>query len=373
MNKLVINFNVVLFLLLSVFILSTNCKINKSDSPEFVQGVWLWGSVLNSEDIETVIDKLIDHNISEVYFLVKGTAGVKTNAENLTKFITKAHAKNIEVHLWYIAFEDGEYVAANPQAHIYHCPNPSKNIRRPYPIEDQRVNPLYPGYKEYVYESIRYFLTNFDCDGIHLDVIRYGHFVYSFDPYSLQQAASLGCDTTRLLGFFNTEDNYTTYAKNEGFVDLYANGDQDVVIWIEMRKNIVSDYIKGIRNIINETKPGIELTAAFMPEGAIDTIFSDVFYAQNYRLHSTLLDMISPMVYFKSYDETTEWLKTVTQGIKEQVVPTCKVLTGIQAFNDVTAPQIKEQIQYSFDGGADGIILFRYGTMTEDYWDMVKK
>ena len=68
MNKLVINFNVVLLLLLSIFILSTNCKANKSDSPEFVQGIWLWGSVLNSENAETVINKLIDHNISEVYF-----------------------------------------------------------------------------------------------------------------------------------------------------------------------------------------------------------------------------------------------------------------------------------------------------------------
>lgn len=372
MKRFTTKLSVVLLLFLGFTLIYTSCNAKKSESPDFVQGVWLWGSALNSEDVETVIDKLVDHNISEVYFLVKGTAGVRTNAENLTEFITKAHAENIEVHFWYIAFEDGEYVAANPQARIYHCPDPSESIR-PYPIDDRRVNPLYPGYKEYVYESIRYFLTNFDCDGIHLDVIRYGHFVYSFDPYSLQKAASLGCDTTRLLGFFNTEDNYTTNVKNKGFVDLYAKNDQDVVKWVEMRKNVVSDYIKGIRNIINETKPGIELTAAFMPEGATDTIFSDVSYAQNYRLHSTLLDMISPMVYFKSFGKTTEWLKTMTLGAKKQVVPTCKILTGVQAFDSVTAPQIKEQIQYSHEGGADGIILFRYGTMTEDYWDMVEK
>lgn len=322
------------------------------------RALWIWGSSLSAGEIQTLVNKLSDTNINEVYLLVKGTAGTRTSADILTDFITQAHAKAIKVHLWLMINEDAVYMAANPNGGIYHCPNPSVNTN-PYPMNDGRVNLLYPGYKEYVLDEIGYFLTNFDCDGIHLDGIRFGHFLYSFDEYSLQKAAGLGCNTTRLLSFFNTPENYTTYATNSGFVDLYVNGDQDVVKWVEMRKNVISDYIKAIRETIKRIKPGIELTAAFMPEGITDPAYSDVFYAQNYALHSTILDMISPMAYFKSYGKTPGWITDITYKAKKLADPGCRIAVGLQA--DVTASEMDQQIRNAFNMGSDGVIIFRYG------------
>lgn len=371
MKKLMSIFSIVLLLCMSSSLIFSGCNLGKSESVGFPQGVWMWGNVLSDVGVKDVVDKLVENNIHQVYFLVKGTAGKKTSAEKLTEFITQAHAEKIKVHLWYIVSDDDVYMAANPQAGIYHCPNPSVSAR-PYPINNNKVNLLYPPYKEYVLENIRYFITNFDCDGIHLDCIRYSHFVYSFDPYSLQKAASLGCDTIRLLGFFDTEPNYTNYVTNKGFVNLYTDGDPDVVKWVEMRKNVIYDYIEAIRRSIEQIKPGLELNAAFMPEGATDPAFSDVYYAQNYKLHSTILDMISPMIYFESFGKSTDWLQTITKGAKDLVDPQCEIYSGVQAFDGVTAEQLKEQIQYSFDGGAEGIIVFRYGTITDDSWEVLK-
>jgi len=371
MKKFITRFSILLLLCVSFSLVYSGCNWEKTEPAGFPQGVWMWGNALSDENVQTVVHKLVENNIHQVYFLVKGTAGKKTSAEKLTEFITQAHAEKIKVHLWYIVSDDDVYMAANPQAGIYHCPNPSVSAR-PYPINNNKVNLLYPPYKEYVLENIRYFITNFDCDGIHLDCIRYSHFVYSFDPYSLQKAASLGCDTIRLLGFFDTEPNYTNYVTNKGFVNLYINGDPDVVKWVEMRKNVIYDYIEAIRRSIEQIKPGLELNAAFMPEGATDPAFSDVYYAQNYKLHSTILDMISPMIYFESFGKSTDWLQTITKGAKDLVDPQCKIYSGVQAFNGVTAEQLKEQIQYSFDGGAEGIIVFRYGTITDDSWEVLK-
>lgn len=341
--------------------------------PQVSRGLWMWGSTLSNEDIQTVVNKLADNNVNEIFLLVKGTSGTKTPDDKLTDFITKAHTKKIKVHFWYIVNSDKEYMTANPDAGIYHCSKPSVSTN-PYPMNDEKVNLLYPGYKEYVLNNIEYFLTNFDCDGIHLDCIRYSHLVYSFDRYSLLKAASLGCDTTRLLSFFKAEPNYTTYAENNGFVDLYANGDQDVVKWVEMRKDVIYEYIKAIKETMHQIKPGLELSAAFMPEGATDPKYSDVFYAQNYALHSTVLDMISPMAYFKSYGKPTSWLQAITQGAKNLVDPKCKICTGIQAFDGVSAEQLNEQIQYSFSGGSCGTIIFRYGTIvTDESWNVIKK
>ncbi len=389
MKQFITRFSIVLLLCLSFSLVYSGCNREKTEPVgeeppsvvkpvEFSQGIWLWGRTLTDGNLQTVVDKLVENNVSQVYLLVKGYAGTRISADKLTKFITKAHAKKLKVYLWYIINRDRAYLTANPRAVIYHSPKPPVNIQ-PYPMYDDdpivnpRVNLLYPGYKEYVLDGIRYFLTNFNSDGIHLDYIRCSHFVYSFDPYSLQKAASLGCDTTRLLSFFNTEPNYEKYAIKRGFVDLYIQGDRDVVKWVEMRKNVIFDYVKAIRETIDQIKPGLEFNAAFMAEGATDPAYADVFYAQNYKLLSPMLDMISPMAYFKDYRKSTAWLQAVAEGAKGLVDPQCKIYMGLQAYDGVTAEQLKEQIQYSFAGGADGIIVFQYATVTPDSWRMIKE
>lgn len=334
-------------------------------------GVWIWGNTLSDDNWE-IVDKLASNHVDEVYLLVKGTAGTKTAANRLTDFIAKAHEKKIKVHFWYIVNEDGVYMAANPNASIYHCPKPGVDLE-PYPMNDQRVNLLYPGYKEYVLDNIRSFVKDFDCDGVHLDYVRYGHFVYSFDPQSLERASSLGCNTTRLLAFFQTAADYKKYATDNGFVDLYKNNDQDVVKWVEMRKKVINEYIVAIKGVMDKEKSGLTLSASFMPDGITDPKYADVFYAQNYALNASVLDVISPMAYFKAYGKPTSWLKAITETAKTLVGNQCDIFTGIQGYDGVTADQLNEQIQFSISGGADGVVVFRYETIPADGWNVIKE
>ena len=334
------------------------------------RGVWMWGSTLSSQGTQTVVNKLKDNYINKVFLLVKGTGGTKTSASVLNEFIPAAHQAGIEVHFWYIVGSDQVYISSHPDAVIYHSPRPGTSDD-PYPMTgDDRVNLLYPGYKDYVLENIAYFLNNFDCDGIHLDVIRYSHVVYSFDQNQLARADSLGCDTLRLLQLFR--DNYSSMS-GSGFVYMYTNGDSDLVKWVNMRKNIIREYISAIKDSIQQIKPGIELSAAFMPEGAYDPYLADSYYAQSYSLNSPLLDEISPMSYYYAYGQTTDWLKTVTAAARSQVTSNCKISAGYQSYDAaVTAQQVQEQIQYALEGGAYGTVNFRYGTTTDDEWAVIK-
>ncbi len=333
------------------------------------RGVWLWGSTLAAEGSADVINKLKENYVNKVFLLVKGGAGTKISETLLKNFIGAAHAENIEIHLWYIVAEDGEYLKANPEAHIYHAPKPDTSAV-PYPMNDSKVNLLYPGYKEYVLENIKYFLEKFDCDGIHLDVIRYTNLVYSFDKDHLQKAEALRCNTERLLKLFN--DDYKYYS-DKGFINLYANGDNDVVKWVTMRKNIIYDYVRSIRKLILSIKPKVQLNAAFMPEGVVDSNFADVHYSQDYKLNSPLLDEISPMAYYKSYKESTEWLKTVSESAVRKVNSHCKISAGFQTFDNVTPQEVKEEIQNAIDGNAYGIVSFRYGTTSDEQWSVIKE
>jgi len=336
-----------------------------------VLGVWMWGASLYDQGVASVVERLADNHVNDVFLLVKGIAGTKTSADLLTDFITQAHAESIQVHLWYVVSKDGVFLEEHPDAHIYHCPKPSLGYNAPYAMTDESVNLLYPGYQQYVLDNIRYFLTNFDCDGFHLDYIRYTHFVYSFDKYHLQKADSLGCNTERLLNLF--VDNYDYYAYNEGFVNLYFQGDSDVVKWVDLRKNVVYDYIKSVKELVDEIDHNIILSAAFMPEGATDPQWADSYYSQNYNLNSELLDFIAPMSYFKDYGKTTSWVKTVTEKAIELVDENCRICAGVQSYGDVTSSQLREQIRYAQEAGAHGALFFRYGSTTEDEWQVIKE
>jgi uncharacterized lipoprotein YddW (UPF0748 family) len=341
-----------------------------AQTPDVVKGVWMYGSTLTSAGVTAVVNKLKANNVEQVYLLVKGGSGTKTSAPALTEFITAAHNNQVEVHFWYIVGDDNLYLSSHNDAHVYHSPRPGTS-NDPYPMTDSKVNLLYPGYKDYVLENIGYFLDNFDCDGIHLDVIRYTHLVYSFDQNHISQAAAAGCNTNRILQLFR--DDYNYYANNGGFINLYSGGDADVVKWVNMRKNVIYDYISSIRNLMQQKKPGIELSAAFMPEGATTPVSADVHYSQDYTLNSPLLDRISPMAYFKDYVQPTSWLKTVTEKAISKVSSNCKISTGYQAYNSVTAAEIREQVTYAMSGNSKGVVAFRYETATDANWAEIKE
>lgn len=313
---------------------------------------------------QATVDKLAANYVNEVLVWVKSSAGVK-NTGGLTDFITKAHAAGIKVVLEYTVNQDDSYISTHSQSHVYHSPGPAApgDKNRPYAMTTTYVNLLYPGYKDFVVNDIASLVTAYNPDGICLENLRYTHLVYSFDTYSLQRAAALGCDTTHLLSYFNTA-NYATYiTANAGaaYIDLYAtNPDPDVVTWVNMRKAVLSEYITAIRAAIESIKPGIQLSALYSEEPALDVQGPSVHYGQDYVLHSTLLDVISP------YVATTASLAHITMDAVALVDPGCKMTTY---FLRTATPDI--QINQALNNGSYGVIIEKYSTITTADWTVI--
>ncbi len=365
-----------LFVYVAFILLLTQQSVYSQKQNAKTGCVWMWGKTFNSQPMDSIINNLKYNYVKEVYLLVKGERGTLTDSSNLHDFIAKAHANDIKVHFWYIVARDGKFLTKHPESCVYHCPNPALGFTAPYPdtlseIHFTDINFFYPGYKEYMLKNMHYLITNFDCDGIHLDNIRYTDIFLSFDDYSLRNAESLGCNTKRLLELCNKDYDY--YIAKGGLVKLYSCGDKDVVAWVNMRKNIIYDYVKSTKDLIETIKPGLPLTAAFLPEGADDPDLGDVYFAQNYAQNAPLLSMISPMSYFKDCGHPISWLKTITENAIKLVGPNCKIFNGIQTYNGVTTEQIEEEINCSLEGGAVGIIAFKYDSILPDDWKVIKK
>jgi hypothetical protein len=108
------------------------------------------------------------------------------------------------------------------------------------------------------------------------------------------------------------------------------------------------------------------MSAAFMPEGAYDPNFADVYYAQNYTELSKYLDFIVIMAYAKDFKKPATWLKMVVENAK--IRSSCKIWAAIQGYNDVSTTLVSDQVVNARIAQPDGIAVFRFGSFDEDYW-----
>lgn len=112
---------------------------------------WIWGSTVQEQGIDNILNNLSDLRIKHVFLLVKGVSG-RINKDVLFQLIPKAHEKKMYVHAWIVCFSDKSW-------------------------SYEKVSPESYEYRKYLLNIISEFLllnsSGHFVDGIHLDYIRY--------------------------------------------------------------------------------------------------------------------------------------------------------------------------------------------------------
>ncbi len=156
---------------------------------------------------------------------------------------------------------------------------------------------------------------------------------------------------------YNINGVMLDYLRFPGTAYLYPNATLDVDNFAAaIRSNI---------NLVNSMdtmgKPFIYLSAALMPEGAVNSYY----YGQNYTNLSKYLDFLSPMIYVGNYGETTSWIGTATAYIVSQANGT-PVVSILQTYSSdanpspISVSQLDLDIQTALLGDSDGFELFQY-------------
>lgn len=124
----------------------------------------------------------------------------------------------------------------------------------------------------------------------------------------------------------------------------------------------INYFTKQACNELHKMNPNLIMSAAVMPEPS-GMIY---YYGQDIPTISQYLDVIIPMVYKGNYAQGTSWIKSTTQKFVE-MSKGAEIWTGLQSYysdSDVSklpASSLKADSQAALDGGAKGVILFRYG------------
>ena len=386
----------VLFVLTTAWgVLGLGAEANRS--PARV-GVFMWPESLCKVSPEGLLaDTLAARGISDVFLLVKGGAGASVfpseytyadlyreladKAEDaaekqrykrlsqafsrrhlLSEFLQAAHDHGIRVHAWFIVSADRHFVTGHPGAEVVHLQHePDKPF--PYPLVDApHVNLAYPRYKEYFLSLVKSALEE-PFDGLMLDKIRYTHLVYSWDSIHLSRALRAGVPVVDLLRLAS-QTVYGGEDQKEAFIYKYRDGESGVRQWVDLRKQDVLAFVQAAEELAREK--GVEFSADFMPEGAYDEDFADVYYAQNYHELSPHFDFVVVMAYAKDFRQPATWVKMVVENAKLRC--RCPVWAAVQAYGGVSDSLVLEQVKNARLGEADGLATFRFGTMDSRSW-----
>jgi hypothetical protein len=136
----------------------------------------------------------------------------------------------------------------------------------------------------------------------------------------------------------------------------------------ETNDRAVTDFVKKVRTITNNAN--VELALCVMPE----TTNNIKYYGQNIPELSKHCDLIAPMVYKGNYNTAIEkeysgnykeWIKQTTKWFVDNsecpVAPILQTYVSDSDLNYVGFDELYDDIQASFDGGANGVSLFRHG------------
>lgn len=124
----------------------------------------------------------------------------------------------------------------------------------------------------------------------------------------------------------------------------------------------INTFIKKATKAVHSINKKLIVSAAVMPEPS----GMKYYYAQDIKTMGKYLDAILPMVYKGNYHAGTKWIKSVTKTFEKQSKK-AKIWTGLQTYRSdaslkkIPAKELMGDVRAAVNGGANGVILFRYG------------
>ena len=124
----------------------------------------------------------------------------------------------------------------------------------------------------------------------------------------------------------------------------------------------INTFIKKATNAVHSINKKLIVSAAVMPEPS----GMKYYYGQDIKTMGKYLDAILPMVYKGNYHAGTKWIKSVTKTFEKQSKK-AKIWTGLQTYRSdaslkkIPAMELMGDVRAAVNGGANGVILFRYG------------
>ncbi|OGO87007.1 MAG: hypothetical protein A2Y15_07505 [Clostridiales bacterium GWF2_36_10] len=280
--------------------------LSESRTVEY-RGVWIRPTQKTKAEVEAYVQSLYDAGINLICIetLYNSTMIMPMPEDNLFKqnpewkgfdtlqaFIDACHARNMELHVWMPIFYVGHAGSTNASIGVA-AQKPEwlslSNTGEPYSPEDEDkflfLSPANPDATAFLLKTYKYILENYNIDGFELDYIRYYRRTENYD---------FGYDEIAVNAF---KDKYGVTPEYKPTASYWKD-------WVAFRQQYVTDMVVAVRNLINEVRPSVLLSADVGPN--INESLNEIY--QNYVkwLDEGYLDLLHPMSYGEGFEDEIE-------------------------------------------------------------------
>lgn len=178
------------------------------------------------------------------------------------------------------------------------------------------------------------------------------------DPNNSKTKNSILKSITDITKNYDVDGIFLDYVKYPGTAYKHAGA-----------TNTITSFVASVYKTVKSIKPKIAVSAALMPEGAVNSYY----YGQDYGQLSKYLDFLVPMIYNGNYNENTNWIANKTSWIVKHSNGK-PVIAGLQTYRSdknltvIPASEIKTYINSAVSNGASGYALFRYGWLDKSFF-----
>ena len=335
------------------------------------RGAWVtaWSNgYLSPEEADETVRLAKEANLNALFIQVRKVGDAYYNssyeprASNITGpaeydplayIIEKAHSEGIQVHAWMNTFRiwTTRELPTDPNHIVNRYPG---WLTRTADGNTKAGEGLYldPGVQEvqdYTFNVFMDVVKNYDIDGIHFDYVRYPNSDFGYAPAAVER--------------FNREIGRTGTPSNED------------PKWKQWRRDQVTAHVRRVYKAVNDTKPGVLVSAATIPWGDCSADFCDttpfVKVYQDWRawMEEGILDVNIPMNYknesnAKNAQQYRNWLDGFKRWRYDR-----QVYTGLD-FNQ-SSGNVLRQIEAARKRGITGMVGFSFN-QTEDRLKLVQ-
>ena len=323
--------------------------------------VWDWqgsfDSTMTEKDIELYLAKLNDHNIKAMF--------LRANNDFYKKIIPIAQKVGIQIHAWRPTMVKAEkdFVEAHRDWYAVNKNNESCVDKPPYVGYYRWFCPNEPRVVEYLVNDYLELAKIDGIAGIHLDYIRYCDI---FLPIGLQPQYNLiqdhempeydYCYCSRCREGFKSEFGYDPLERDDSVSQKQ---------WLEWRLKSIVKIVDTISEAVKK-QTGKYVTAAVFPtpQMSVDMVRQDWSKFQ--------IDAVFPMIYNGFYNEGVNWIgECVKEGI-ETMEYKKDLYAGVMVNNIAEPEQFSKAIKSALDNGANGVVFFAAGNLTDEHFRIIK-
>ena len=338
----------------------------RAGTPEFGQKHWAWlaTDLMSSPDsmkrqFALMRESGIDAILPEIYdsqLAYYKSAHLPVEEAWLETLLPLAKAEGLEVHgwMWSMPCNIEKVRQQHPEWFVVNRKGDSAVEKPAYVDYYKFLCPSHAGVHEFLASTVTELCQYGNLDGIHLDYIRYPDAIL---PQALQPKYGLTQDREYPEFDYCYCDACRHDFKEQTGIDPMTLEDPPAdARWRQFRYD-------RITHLVNDTLIPIARTHA---KAITAAVFPDWNLVRQ-QWPAWKLDAVMPMLYHTLYKKGVDWIREETEKGVRSLQGRAPLYSGILIFH-LDEKEFTRAVEASLEGGANGVVLFEGGAMTEDRW-----